>query len=132
MRILERFLLRPRLKRTLAVLKTDGDLTAEQTAAVLTIEGSEAGLDSLEKNVRELARKSADEVRAIEDRNESVGADHPFMRWLWEHRQQIIEFVLLIVAKLMAGSQPEPVTESTGRPRSGRKESASSRDPQEA
>ena len=69
-------------------LVDEGNLTADQLQAVRAVRLRPRMFDEFRSGVEEYAAEKADEV--------TTAADGKFLLWLWEHREEILAFILKV------------------------------------
>jgi hypothetical protein len=87
-------------RRILRRLKHEGNLDPRQLEAIAFVVRHSAAHEALEDDVRGLAAFHADEIAANatgDDPDDDDPHEFPLLRWLWEHREVILVFVMKIV-----------------------------------
>lgn len=88
-----------------------------ERGAIHTVMGNDSMSQQLEDMIHLQLQREGKEHLLLADPGEEdspVGAgpakQHPLLQWLWNHRQQILQFVLSIIALFSGGGAVPPVT----------------------
>lgn len=103
---------------TLRRMLEDGRLSAADRNKVLAILSHTKGMRDLCQEIDGLADRSASRelILAVDGIEEPKKREFPLLKWLWEHREEILGFIIKIV-KLLIGAISVLSTKKAAKPR---------------
>lgn len=101
-----RGLLEARLKRTVTRMQgkvcANGKTQAETDRIIAAfLKDGESSMNYLEGMVEDYAQVYANDSRVVAGTRAGKLGDGKFLEWLWEHREEILTFILKIVSMFM-------------------------------